>query len=269
MEYFADRLERIMKENYSEKELANRLKQILKEDFQEDERHYNPDPSKGEFRASSLPYCSRKQVFQYYLDWEYPEDSPIVKAANTGTAIHKFLQSLLESDDILCEEKVQINIDDITIYGHVDMLIQEEDMHLLIDIKTTSSLSSIEEYGAKNHHIAQLNIYLSAIQERLQNQNIDVPLWGELMYISRRLSISNLVNSEKWLIYEYGHDEELLQSLIDKAKRIKTTLEEGNLPAIDAEQWECHNRAATCPYFDYCHVTRLNRIEELEQLGLF
>lgn len=247
---------------------VNRLEEIIQNGIEAGSHDYAPDPKKGHFRASALPYCSRKLVFQFFLGWDYPEESPIVIARNAGIAIHKFLQGLLDAGQIQVEEKVEIEIDGLRLMGHADLIIADLDNYnVLLDIKTTDNLSSIIANGPKESHVAQLVIYLAAVSKKLtQEKQTDKPLWGVLWYLDRRCSITELLNSKNWQFFDVELDEErkqLFSALVEKGKRIQATVAQGLLPDKDAAAWECKNRAGVCPYFEKCHDTFLERIEDL------
>ncbi|MHA2499271.1 MAG: PD-(D/E)XK nuclease family protein [Candidatus Hodarchaeales archaeon] len=248
---------------------VNRLEEIIQDGIEAGGHDYSPDPRKGHFRASTLPYCSRKMVFQHFLGWNYPQESPIMLARNAGIAIHKFLQGLMDSDPIQIEEKVEIKIDGLTLMGHADLIILDLDKYyVLLDIKTTESLGAIIANGPKETHVAQLVIYLAAVSEKLRRENkSEKPLWGVLWYLDRRNSVPELLNSENWQFFDIELDDtkkELFATLVEKGQRIQRTVAQGLLPEMDAEPWECSNRAAVCPYYTLCHEDYLERIAELE-----
>ncbi|MFX1513494.1 MAG: PD-(D/E)XK nuclease family protein [Promethearchaeota archaeon] len=246
-----------------------RLSEIIQDGIEAEGHDYAPDPQKGHFRASALPYCSRKLVFQYFLGWDYPEDSPIIIARNVGIAIHKFFQGLLESEQVRIEEKVEMDIDGIKLMGHADLIILDlEKYYILLDIKTTDQLGAVITKGPKEHHVAQLVIYLAAIEKKLEcEKKDDKPLWGVLWYLDRLSSVLELLNSEKWQFFDVELDEEnqeMFSALVEKGRRVQATLTEGLLPEKDAQSWECKNRAATCPYYQFCYETYFERVEDLD-----
>lgn len=247
----------------------NHLEEIIQEGIEAGSHDYSPDPRKGHFRASNLPYCSRKMIFRYFLGWDYPKESPIMLARNAGIAIHKFLQGLMNSDQIQIEEKIEIEIEGLTLAGHADLIILDLDRYyVLLDIKTTDNIEIIIANGPKAAHIAQLVIYLVAVSEKLIIESrAEKPLWGVLWYLDRRNSILELLNSENWLFFDIELDdakEELFATLVEKGKRIQRTVMQGLLPEIDAEPWECSNQAAVCPYYTLCHESYLERIADLD-----
>ncbi|MFW9915707.1 MAG: PD-(D/E)XK nuclease family protein [Candidatus Thorarchaeota archaeon] len=248
---------------------VNHLEEIIQEGIEAGSHDYSPDPRKGHFRASNLPYCSRKLVFQHFLRWDYPRESPIMLARNAGIAIHKFLQGLMDSDPIQIEEKVEIELEGLKLMGHADLIILDLDRYyVLLDIKTTDNSEAIAANGPKKAHVAQLVIYLVAVSEKLRRENrAEKPLWGVLWYLDRRNSISELLNSENWQFFDIELDDakkELIATLVKKGKRIQRMVTQGLLPEIDAEPWECSNQAAVCPYYTLCHEDYLERIAEID-----
>lgn len=194
--------------------------------------------------------------------------SPRLKETGIGgNVIHKIIQSiLLDSElNIIAEGDMFLPIQDINIFGHYDILMfKHENKIYCFDIKTINNFNWLDKTNEPNtHNVEQLTLYLSYLKRKYRPQTIIGCLW----YFSRSLTnIIELLIPSNWRIFEISYSELTFSQLIDKALTIHQLLNSGGLPLNDAENWECSNKTATCPYFDYCFHNHITTVKQLLKL---
>lgn len=242
---------------------------------------YRPNPLKGEFRASQAPYCSVKLVFHNVLDWEV--SFALEEKGNGGTLIHFILQGLLLASglNVINEDECKIDLDDIKISGHMDVIVFEfKDYLICIDIKTVDNFGYLDFYqqadpariiekgwnDPKKKNSEQLTIYL----EHLRQKYSDKKVIGYLWYLPRLLDeqILFLLYPENWRIFFVAYREDIWNKLVEKLRYIFSRVNQGLLPTRDAEKFECSNKTAICPYLTLCYseTTNIITIEDLMAL---
>ena len=206
-------------------------------------------PEQGQWRASQLPYCGRKLMLQKQPAWipdiEVSEEDSLALGSNTiGQAIHEFVQNLIGDKCVAIEPHIVLKIDNYSIEGHIDLLINLGQL-TIVDIKTfhRSEKYDIERYLPNPHHIEQLSIYCSITN-----------LWNaQLLYIER--------NTFEPLFYEL--EEEVLREsaarMQDKVINLTMLEEQQILPERLPKKWDKYNgyekldwQCGYCQFKNYC-----------------
>lgn len=214
---------------------------------------YRADPFNSEFRASQAPYCSRKLVFSSILDWK--AGCKLQEKGDSGTLIHHLIQSLLEASglSVVNEESMELQLINIKMFGHMDILLIEYEEYLIcIDIKTSDNFSFIDSINdASDHHKEQLTVYLSYLIKRYPKKIVLGVIWYVLrMYYDEQLI--NMLERKNWRLYFVDYSPECWNDIVKKLENITKCLKKGILPSFDNEKWECANKTAICPYLDLC-----------------
>ena len=209
-------------------------------------------PNKLEFRASSVAKCSRKILLskdvKNYLNEEEIKLLPIVDeelknkhdvritfgASTAGQLIHEALQEVLESKMHSMEEEVTYKINDVTLIGHYDLLVEDElsgDM-IVIDIKTTSAR---REYLPNRSHLSQLMAYQGMLKG----------IRGAILYVNR--------NNFDFTYYPQEFSKEKFSDIIKKIVTMASAERKKELPPpIPEYPEECANYSFKCEYYNYC-----------------
>ncbi len=275
-------------------ERMERLSQILKQSLLEGlfsgSHDYKPDPFNDEFRASQLPYCSRKLVISNVLgsksDSEAKMDDSIVfdgrAIMNSGTLVHHIHQSLLAISklSVVNEEQMKLVSSGITIYGHMDIVVLQFEPNYIvcIDIKTKDDFGYLDYYfsadpeklkekglGDPTHHNKiQLNQYLHYLRKKYPNKIVIGILWF-IQRVYGQEQLINMLHPKSWRFFFVDYDPESWNNTLKKAIGISNYLKSGFLPPFDNEKWECANKTAVCPYLYLCFTdrTKILTVDEL------
>lgn len=198
------------------------IKEKLKESLtRKDDKKRIP----GFFYASEAGYCPRKIYYSFKKKTEYGVTT--MGIFRIGNMMHEVLQNLYEKNEDLIvvepERRTQLCFDDFNITGHIDLYLMDKyGKRMIYEFKTVNNIYYIRKERKPNStHIAQLMIYLKA--ERLEE--------GFLVYVDRR-------NFDMEII-KVKFDEKLYKSLIAKFRLIQEHMNNGTLPPMQAEDWEC------------------------------
>lgn len=234
----------------ADKELFRLIKKKVLEYVVRDGHDYTP--VKGEFRASSVGYCSRKILLNKsasnYLEIDDIEKLPdwiqleilsdgerkLEPGAHiSGQAIHEIVQTALQNDIIGMEEEVSFDGRSFRLVGHYDLLMEKKNGEkIVIDIKSTSSPRAFLPNKA---HLRQLIAYQGMLG------GID----GALFYIRR--------NNWEMTYFPQNYNKDEFSSLITKLSHLALMEGKNKLPDIDDSIFESEcNPYFRCPYFDYC-----------------
>ncbi|OLS22319.1 MAG: hypothetical protein HeimC2_30180, partial [Candidatus Heimdallarchaeota archaeon LC_2] len=158
----------------TDKNLFSNIKKVVLEYITRSSHGYKTE--KGEFRASSIGYCSRKILLNKNTDkilsqddikllpeWkqrqlESPADVEIETGAHiSGQAIHEIVQTALEKDVVGMEEEVSFEGPNFKLIGHYDLLMTDEEGNkIVIDIKSTGTY---RHFLPNQAHLTQLMAY--------------------------------------------------------------------------------------------------------------
>ncbi|MCE7734781.1 MAG: PD-(D/E)XK nuclease family protein [Candidatus Heimdallarchaeota archaeon] len=234
----------------SDKELFSLIKKKVLEYVVRDGHDYTP--VKGEFRASSVGYCSRKILLNKSAT-KYLESDDIEKLPDwiqleilndgkrklqpgahiSGQAIHEIVQTALQNDIIGMEEEVSFDGPSFRLVGHYDLLMENnEGKKIVIDIKSTSSPRA---YLPNKSHLTQLMAYQGMLG------GID----GALFYIRR--------NNWEMTYFPQNYVKDKFSLIITKLSHLSFMEGKNTLPEIDDTIFETEcNPYFRCPYFNYC-----------------
>lgn len=253
-----DAIDKVAKKEKLKQEMFQALK-----DYYFQGHDYKVDPRKRKFRCSQLGKSSRKLVFTNILGWDSGQYMNI--ATKGGTVIHTVIQNglggkftILTNTDLKIEDTVSksymINDEIFDVKGHVDLLVMEFDGVIwVIDIKTTDNLQYIIQYGAKSDHQAQVIFYVDLLQFTPEQMKIVQPA---LLYQYRRANtgdIFDLFDPNLSHLVEVPYNPGIEQRNIQQMTKIYNAVNNGKLPEIDAEAWECQNKKAKCQYWNFCY----------------
>lgn len=273
--------------------LSEMLKQALLEGLFTGSHNYKPDPFKDEFRASQLPYCSKKLVFNNILSSKTENEAKlddksiyIIRAImNSGTLVHHIIQTLLDVSklSVVNEGEMEIKIENITIFGHMDIVVLQFEPNYIVcvDIKTKDDFGYLDYYfnadpdvlkekglgDPLHHNKIQLNQYLHYLREKYPDKIV----FGILWFILRKFEDKQLIymlHPESWRFFFVDYCPDLFKNTLDKAKNISHCLQNGMLPAFDNEKWECSNKTANCPFLYICFskTEQIHTVKELLEL---
>ncbi|MFV2015722.1 MAG: PD-(D/E)XK nuclease family protein, partial [Candidatus Heimdallarchaeota archaeon] len=250
----------------SDKELFSLIKKKVLEYVVRDGHDYTPQ--KGEFRASSIGYCSRKILLKKtptdYLKSEDIEKLPdrvqreilgkgerkIEPGAHiSGQAIHEIVQTALKDDIIGMEEEVAFDGPSFHLVGHYDLLMENKDGEkIVIDIKSTSSP---RDFLPNTQHLRQLMAY----QGMLGGIN------GALFYIRR--------NNWEMTYFPQNFIKDEFSSIITKLSHLALMEEKNILPVIDETIFETEcNPYFKCQYFNFCFPDYIEPEDENQSDGI-
>ncbi len=209
-------------------------------------------PNELEFRASSVAKCSRKILLQKdpknYLSDEEIEDLGMVDqvsinkhevkisfgASTAGQLIHEVLQEVLESKIHSMEEEVSYKINDVTLIGHYDLLVEDEltGEKIVIDIKTTSAKRL---YLPNQSHLTQLMAYQGMLKG----------IRGAILYVNR--------NNFDFTYYPQEFSKVKFSDIIMKVVNLASAERGKKLPPpIPEYPEECANYSFKCEFYNYC-----------------
>ena len=213
------------------------IEEYLKQKYEEERK----ERKIGYYFPSHLPYCLRRQYWDYKEPVEPSDES--LKIFFIGDLIHEAIQQILERKlKAKSERKILIPVDpvrEIFITGRADSVFEDEEGNTyVVEIKTVSSLTyrdrqtnEIREMEKpKPHHVLQIMPYLYAFNAK-----------GIIVYIER--------NSFKTKEFEIRKDPAILQQVFDRARKLHEYLLARKLPPPEARndpvrKWECNY----CPY---------------------
>lgn len=235
----------------ADKKLYSNIKKTVLEYITRDSHGYKPE--KGEFRASSIGYCSRKillnkntdtllteQEIKLLPDWkqrdlDVPEDYEIETGAHiSGQAIHEIVQTALEKDVVGIEEEVSLVGPNFKLIGHYDLLMKDEEGNkIVIDIKSTSAP---RDFLPNKSHLKQLMAYQGMLDG----------IKGGLLYIKR--------NNWEMTFIPQDFNKTEFSNIITKLSHLALMEDKMKLPKIDPDifETECKTPYWQCPYFEYC-----------------
>ena len=130
-----------------------------------DARGHDYVPKLGEWRASMLPYCGRKQIFRKNPEWielrTVSDASRALGSHHIGHAIHEYVQNLLGKLALAVEKPVSHTFRETTVSGHIDLILEIDGKSVITDIKTfhESEKYDVRKYLPNEHHVEQLSIY--------------------------------------------------------------------------------------------------------------
>ncbi|MHA2029536.1 MAG: PD-(D/E)XK nuclease family protein [Candidatus Kariarchaeaceae archaeon] len=209
-------------------------------------------PKKGEFRASSVGYCSRKILLNKNLE-AFLKDTDIQKLPDwfqneiddskeyklepgvqiSGQAIHEIVQTALKEDILSMEEEISFDGPNFRLVGHYDLLMKNSDGEkIVIDIKSTSST---RDYLPNKSHLQQLMAY----------QGMLGGIRGGLFYLRR--------NNWEMTYIPQDYQKHEFSLIVTKLSHLALMEENYTLPEIDESIFdnECDSYFR-CPFFDYC-----------------
>lgn len=218
-------------------------------------------PKKGEWRASQLPYCGRKQILQKEVNHDWIELEVITQernnqiaalgSHNVGEAIHQFLQGIIKDSDkiISIEEKVEKTYKlglEFKIMGHIDILGWINGAKSIVDIKTyiEKDKYNILEYMPKTGHIEQLSIYADIIDNFPNNY---------LLYVER--------NNFTPQFYSFSKEKmkERANNMVQKANMLTVAEDKQFLPNRQPlkfndwkGKWEFNWQCNYCEFKQFC-----------------
>ena len=220
---------------------------------------YKINPFEGKFRDSQIVACSRKVVFDWLYDKKF--NKYIRTAAKGGTAIHGIIQApfIMKADNT---EKVELRVrvpspfnPKISLGGHVDLTkVIFSGKVFIIDIKTIKNLYEIDRFGLNKKHVRQLFLYCYqySIEYGVPLKDIIPALW----YIQRKDNEGNVlevIDRNFWRLLCFRYNQATVNDMYKKAENIWKLLSKGELPAIDAEGYECENSKSRCPCYNFCY----------------
>ena len=203
----------------------------LREQMRVDNKKGNRVLAKNEFRASEVASCSRKLYFKRTLEPEVFDDETVGRFA-LGTIIHEYVENMLKRTQsyLSSERKIEYH-GKITISGHFDLMLYDEEGTFLVDVKSTSPFAwKYVENEPKAHHRVQMNTYLGILGLKR----------GYILPINK--------NEFKTFLQEVHYDDELYGATIAKLENVFDHLVAKTIPDCDNEEWECRY----CYYREAC-----------------
>jgi CRISPR/Cas system-associated exonuclease Cas4 (RecB family) len=198
----------------------------------------------GKYNASAIGNCTRKNYYAYTSPIELPLQKLCVFEA--GNIIHDFIAKVLgdsEGITLVSNERDLGLVDletDLMVSGRLDdmIMIQKNGEKIIIEVKSAKSLEYFD--APKSSHIAQLAIYLKALQPYGIRKGI-------ILYVDK--------NTLKTKSFEVEYDHEILTRAIQRARTLHRHLLSKTLPPAEAkssmaQNWEC----GFCEYSDKCNL---------------
>ena len=230
----------------ADKNLFQKIKSRIIRKVSEQGHNYNPEI--GEFRASSMGYCSRKILLnknvESYLNSDMlqlidlhildEDELPEPGSHMAGQVLHEYIQDALKDELEGIEEEVSIEFNGLRLVGHYDMLIKDEKGELVvIDIKSTAAKRDFLPVQA---HLHQLMAY----------QGMMGGIRGALFYIHR--------NNWQMTYFSQDYDKNRFSQLLTKLSDLALHEKNRTLPPIDDEifEIECKTDWYECQYFKFC-----------------
>jgi CRISPR/Cas system-associated exonuclease Cas4 (RecB family) len=202
-------------------------------------REFKPK-TMGRYYPSEIGSCLRKVWYSY--KFPLPTDMERQKIFEMGNIMHHFIADVIRSKknvehvELLEEElPFKLEFNGITVSGRIDdlMLIKENSTKLLVEVKSTSSLSMTDE--AQPTHVMQLQLYMHAL--KLTD--------GCVLYIEK--------NTMKCKAFYVKYDEKVAAEALYRFQKLhdyltKDKLIEPEARLISEINWMCKY----CEYRDRC-----------------
>lgn len=196
-------------------------------------------PEKNLFHPSSIgTKCFRKLYYFQTLKTEYDTDT--LKIFEVGTVVHdwflKFLKWATENKKgiRLIRAEMPINIpidlgeDELWITGYIDHFIEVDGERLIIEVKSTKSLTYINE--PSEHHVAQATLYMKGSRTKK----------ALIIYVEKP--------TFQLKIFEIAFDKILYHKVVKKMAETFNFIKTKNLPP-KTESWECKKY---CIFKEHC-----------------
>lgn len=189
------------------------------------------------FRASSMGYCYRRQVYERKnTEPSNPSDNHLLITFQVGHLVHEFLQNVLkEKCEVLAmEDEIY---DDHGFAGHTDGLVKCNGETILLDFKTISKWGFDRLKKVKRTHAMQITWYWMQYSQKHKIDKVQV------IYINKDMS-----RTIEFKVYDVDVDKYLPYVKRD-INTLKLYLESDKLPPkIPQEEWQC----AYCPFLQKC-----------------
>jgi|TARA_Y100000310_G_scaffold87472_1_gene84308 CRISPR/Cas system-associated exonuclease Cas4 (RecB family) len=211
----------------------------------------------GWFRASSAGQCYRKQFYELSGAEKDQIDSRPQRVMRLGTIVHEDIGCAITTGYINTEKSYvdleeRIEIPDLRIVGHPDIVQIENDIAYLYDIKTMHSFAWKRRFGhAKNrdpkpsrNYELQLGTYAIGVRIKYDISKINAYI---MWYKKDDSSIKiNPIDVEKWMRRAELYWEELIEMTSE------LTIEDlvpGQMIGVPFQNWECRycSYKGTCP----------------------
>jgi len=179
-------------------------------------------PRMGFYRPSLLPSCLRRQFLIYKRGVIVPEGK--MGLFKIGEMFHEFLDRTLKAGGLEVKEVEAPFImvcfcggELIRVNGRADLILSVDGEEYVVEVKSVRKLPR-EPF---KHHVQQLNLYLGAYGIKR----------GFLIYLEKQALAHRIFPVEFSL--------EAFKLLIDRAAVLHRHLTNDDMPAPDAERWEC------------------------------
>jgi len=200
----------------------------------------------GYYYPSQIPYCLRKQYWDYIDPLPPSEES--INVFFLGNLIHEAVEKILgEKISGKSEKQLLIPVDlrqGIFITGRADLVLEnDEDEITVVEIKTTNSLVYKDKDGFKEknepseHHIVQIMPYLYAFNAKQ----------GIIVYIDRqRMKMKEFVVHRDW---------RMMEKIFERVRKLHEHIVKKKLPPPESmkdprRRWEC----GYCQYKFRCYT---------------
>ena len=260
--------EKFNKASELKKSIVEQLKEFWVNEVQSmKDLGHNYVPGEGQFRASQLPNCARKNILSKMPNWieldvvEETINYPTALGANVaGQSIHEYMQKTIldNSKRVLAVEPhvVKLHEKGFSIEGHIDLILMLDEV-VIVDIK---SFEEKENYDIRNfmpssRYLDQLAIYSWITNIRNAailyiSRNKFGPEFYEMDDLDNR--INNMLNKAA-MLYEHEKNHTLppvLERELKWDKSLRTKILKRN--------WEC----GFCPFENYCEIELKKQEEE-------
>lgn len=193
----------------------------------------------GRYYPSEIGSCLRKVWYTY----KYPKeiDPELLRIFEMGNIVHDFVVRVLKNEKndsislLESELPFEVKMKDFTVSGRIDdlILIKSDNKKVLIEVKSISDLSRLEE--AKPHHRMQLQLYMMAL--KIYD--------GVILYVDKR----NL----KSKLFTIPYDETESVRALERFHILHDSLKKGEVPEAEARiensiGWMCNY----CEYRERC-----------------
>ena len=194
----------------------------------------------GRYYPSEVGSCLRKVFYSYKFPQPISQD--LAKIFEVGNIVHDFIAKVMASEKnphvqlLESELPFKIEMNGFTISGRIDdlLLIKASGKKLMVEVKSTSHLSSTEE--ASPQHIMQLQLYMH--QMKIQN--------GCVLYVEK--------NSLQTKTFYFDYDENISAEALNRFSQLHKYLTENKVPAPEARvRWKEMGWMCTrCEFRDRC-----------------
>ncbi|MEE9446187.1 MAG: PD-(D/E)XK nuclease family protein [Cocleimonas sp.] len=246
--------------------MIEHLKKFWVNNIQKVDRGFSYIPGLGEYRASQIPYCPKKQILRKKPEWMDPivldliipdkllVNDPVALGSNqSGNAIHENVQNTVKKsiETFAIEKKVKstffgsVNglLEPFTIGGHIDLILLLGNKLCIVDIKTFKRVERYpaERYMPNEKYLDQLAIYmgLTGIKK------------GFILYINRE--------DFEPLFYDIDRPDIRFTNMLKKCNEMLIHETNATLPETLPKEykkytgrmelnWECNY----CEFKDYC-----------------